>query len=301
MVSRGRDWIRSHTSLRLRNRVAGWRVTARWPTGPLRSLADFLVIGTMRGGTSSLYRYLGKHPQIVPSLRKEIEFFTWYYGKGLTWYRAHFPLALRRQLVASSERPLLTFEATPYYLFHPWAASRAGTTLPEAKLIVLLRDPVDRAFSHYRHMRRLGLEDLTFEEAIRAEENRLAAAEERLTEDPGYVSKVHHRYSYLARGCYAEQLERWFARFDREAFLILRSEDLFVNPKATYTRILEFLGLPPRNLPAFSNYSYMSMPRVPMEEFEPGLRAELEEFFEPHNRKLTDLLETGIRWRRSRS
>ena len=124
-----------------------------------RPLPAFMIIGTMRGGTSSLFKYLESHPDTAASLRKEVNYFTRYWEKGPDWYRAHFPITRRR----------LAFEASPNYLFHPFAAIRAEETVPDAKLIVLLREPAARAAIHYDHMVRLGFERRSFTRALESE------------------------------------------------------------------------------------------------------------------------------------
>src|SRR5690606_6491994 len=148
-------------------------------------LPDFLVIGAMRAGTSSLYKYMGSHPAVIPSLRKEIKYFSSEYNqKNESWYRCHFPTGLDIRLLTSMRGTRIqTFEASPDYLLHPRAAARAAKLVPEAKIIVMLRNPVDRAFSHYQHMFRLGLETLPFEEAIVQEPVRLEAEQTRIGEE----------------------------------------------------------------------------------------------------------------------
>ena len=193
----------------VRHRVAQWRVQARTPTGRWRRLPDLLVIGGQRCGTSTLYRHLGRHPDVSPSLRKEVEYFSRRYDRGDRWYRAHFALDVQRDR--------LSFEATPDYLFHPLAAARAATVVPDARLVVMLRDPVARAWSHYHHMVGLGHEHLDFDAAVTAEPDRCADDLARLADNPLHDPVALLRYSYVARGRYAEQLARWFEHFPRTA------------------------------------------------------------------------------------
>ena len=119
--------------------------------------------------------------------------------------------------------------------------------LPRTKLIVLLREPVARAWSHYNHSFRKGDETLAFEEALAREPERLRGEEERLVRDDAYFSKPHRHLSYLARGIYAVQLERWFQSFERDRFLVLKSEDFFARPRDAVLRATGFLGLAPRD------------------------------------------------------
>jgi len=259
------DAVRSRVPLEWRHRLARARLRYRVPTGRWRALPDALIIGAQRAGTSSLYRYLGAHPGVAPSFRKEVEYFSRYASRGEDWYRAHFEL--------SAGRRHLRFEATPDYLFHPLAAERAAVLVPGAKLIALLRDPVERSWSHYRHMVRLGYETLPFAEALAAEDERCAPDRARLAEDPDHDAKALLRYSYVARGRYAPQLAHWLARFPRAQLLVLPSARLFEHPAAAYAEVLAFLGLEPWEPPAFANVS-----RTPGEESAPPMDVAAQRF-----------------------
>jgi hypothetical protein len=289
------DALKAITPVTARRRLVRLRLGVRRLSARYRALPDFLVLGGQRCGTSSLYKYLGRHPEIAPSLRKEVEYFTIDYGRGEGWYRAHFPLRIRRRLHRALGRSMLTFEATPDYLFDPRAPQRIKELLPDARLIVLLREPVERAFSHYHHMARLGLEDLSFSDAVAAEEQRLAGQLDEMALDP--LSRVlpFRRFSYAARGFYAEQLARWFELFPREQFLILDSADFFADPRSTLLRILEFVGAAPWTPAEFRNYSYTSKPAENPDIPEPTA-AELRRRFSTPNRQLEQLLGTDLPW-----
>lgn len=144
-------------------------------------------------------------------------------------------------------RTVLIGEGTPYDLFHPRAPRRAATVVPHARFIVLLRDPVERAFSHYRHCVRLGIENLSFPDAIAAESERTHGEEKRLDSNDSAESDYHRHYSYVARGRYAEQLERWRSYIDPEQIHVEIAENLFQSPDQVLNRIENFLGLEPRH------------------------------------------------------
>jgi hypothetical protein len=294
------DTLKVLTPIRWRQQILNARFSSRKPTSGLRVLPHFLVIGAMRAGTSSLFKYLGAHPAIVAALRKEIKYFSTAYHQGETWYRCHFPTRYDLRLLSMVQgQEVQTFEASPDYLMHPQAAARAAQWVPDAKLIVMLRNPIERAFSHYGHMVRLGVETLPFEEAMRQESMRFAAEKERVGEDSFYDSKTFLRHSYQYRGMYAEQLERWFAHFPREQILILSSEAFFAEPDASYAEILAFLGLPFWQPPTFRNYSYLgaSQPKArPQSRMSDEMRTELSAMFAPHNRRLFDLLGRDFEW-----
>ncbi|MDP8961635.1 MAG: sulfotransferase [Actinomycetota bacterium] len=291
------DLYKAQVPKRYRRQVLDMRVAFRNQVVPRRSLPDFLVIGAQRSGTSSLYKWLGQHPFVLPSLRKETEYFSLNFGRGEAWYRAHFPSLLRRRIFRELRgHDALSFEATPYYLFHPLAPARVARLVPDAKLIVLLRNPVDRAYSHYHHMVRHGSETRSFEEAIKSEPERVAADIERLQVDPLHRSLAHHRFSYLGRGRYAEQLERWLAEFGRDRFLVLSSEELYADPSSTYQQVLAFLGLPNAGSSGFRNHSYTSGASAKHGPMPEEVRRWLMEEFEPENRRLFRLLQCDFGW-----
>jgi hypothetical protein len=294
------DMLKVATPPKVRRRLLWTRFALRRPTSAHRVLPDFLIIGAMRAGTSSLYKYLGAHPLIVPALRKEIQFFSADYGKGMAWYQTHFPTRLDLQLLELYHgKRSLTFEATPDYLLHPKAAERAAQVVPHAKLIVSLRNPVDRAFSHYQHMYRLGIEPLSFEAAIEQENIRLCALKQKVGEEAFYDNKIFLRYSYFERGLYAKQLEVWFQHFSREQFLILDADQMLANPDAGYTAILNFLNLPMWKPGAYRNYSYLggrTAKTQPTPKLSDEFRRELSARYAPHNERLFTLLARTFDW-----
>ncbi len=253
-------------------------------TATLHVLPDYLIIGAKRAGTSSLYTYLRRNPHVGKAKTKEIHYFDFNYHVGIAWYRFHFPTRFTK---ASAERrlrgPFLTGEASPYYLFHPLVPGRVRETLPNVKLIALLRDPVTRAYSHYQLQRRYGNEQLSFEEALEREAERIEGQAER--------SLAHRNFSYLARGVYVDQLERWFAHFPREQMLVLRSEDLFEQPASVEKAACEFLGIPPRRHAAYRRYNAATYP-----ELAPSTRAFLREYYREPNRRLYEYLGRDFGW-----
>lgn len=263
--------------------------TARW-----RVLPHFVIIGAQKAGTTSLYNYLVAHPDIVAAGRKEVHFFDVSYQRGERFYRSMFPTRLTlRYCERRTGRRAITGEASPYYIFHPVVPSRMAKMVPHTKVIVLLRDPVDRAISHYKHEVRAGRETLSLRDALDSETDRLHGEDERLrtTGDAG-ASYAHQNFSYVARGRYAEQLERWLAHYPRSQILALRAEDLFTEPAATYHRVLEFLGVEPMGEPEFEVYNQGS----PGGGNEPGAREALAGRFTDANRRLVALLGEEFQW-----
>jgi hypothetical protein len=257
-------------------------------SSPYRALPDFIIIGAQKAGTSSLYSYLVQHPDIVPAAKKELHFFDddrWNgvsnYPKGRYWYQARFPL--RSQLRTGK----LTGEATPLYLFHPLAADRMYRLVPQARLIVLLRHPSERAVSHYFHMKNAGREHLSLREALRAEEARLAPA----FRAQDWASPEFKFFSYKARGRYAEQIERFLAYYPRERMLFVRSDELFSDPAAVVRQVCGFLELPP--LP-IADFGVRNQGRK--SDVDPAVYEYLDEHFRLPNQRLEELLGHPLGW-----
>lgn len=265
-----------------RRAVHETRVAVRRPRAQQHLLPDFLIIGGQRCGTTSLFEYLCRHPSVCRPVEKELQFFTYRFERGVAWYRCHFPTA-----AAAAGRKV--FEATPYYLLHDQAPARAGSVVPGARLVALLRNPTERAYSHYQHNVLRGTEPLTFEAALDAEAERLDRA------DDGTASVAHHkRHSYVTRGRYAEQLDRWLAFYPREQLLVLFSEDLYRDPGATYAQVLDFLGLPSHSLAEYQVHTRRGAWSGP--PLAAPTRARLETSFGPHNTRLAGLLGTAPPW-----
>jgi hypothetical protein len=211
-------------------------------------LPDFLILGAQKAGTTTLYDAVSAGRYIAGAARKEVHFFDFNWEKGDGWYRGWFPTAT--ELGTDSGERRLTGEATPYYLFHPLVPMRVKETIPDARFIVLLREPATRAASHWAMNVRVGNEKKGFEEAIGLEPSRLDGEADLI--HAGRTGKRHpHRiHSYMARGRYAEQIERWLEAFPKDRFLFLKSEDLWKNPTSGMSRVLQFLGLPDTEPPA---------------------------------------------------
>jgi hypothetical protein len=260
-------------------------------TGRFRVLPDFVILGAQRGGTTTLYHYLVRHPQVLGAVSdKEVHHFDLRAATGMDGYRKAFPT---RMSVRMHERraggPVAVGEASPYYLFHPAVPRRMHEALPDARLIALLRDPVERAWSQYRHEVELGYEHLLFEEALDREEERLAGEEERLLAHIDGVSFGHQHHSYVARGRYAEQIERWWEVFPKDRLLLLRSEDMFADPLRTFATVTDFLGLRRVRPSGWKAYNATASGVL-----DPAVRARLEAAFRPWNERLSEM--TGRDW-----
>ena len=296
IYQRLRDAVKPVVPLQARRFLVNARHRLRVLTARWRVVPDFVIIGCQRGGTSSLYRYLGLHPDISASLRKETEYFTAKFPEGEAWYRAHFPLALRHRVAAAIGKRRLTFEATPDYLVDPRAPARCHALLPEARIVVMLREPGERALSQFHHNVRLGLETETFDRAIELEEPRISADLAKMVDDPSTSATEFRRFSYLTRGDYAEQLQRWFDLYPRDRFLIVESEEFFSHPDRVLSKVLDFVGARRWSPSEFRNYSYMVRDAVGHEEVPAALRGVLDERFYQSNKNLRELVDTDLKW-----
>jgi hypothetical protein len=260
-------------------------------TAAARPLPNFLIVGAQKAGTTALYSYLREHPAVTGPPWKEVSFFDRHFWRGAAWYRGHFPnkLYLRGVRARAGVEPIVG-EASPSYLFHPVAPERAAALVPDVRLIALVRNPIDRAHSHYHHEVALGREPLPFEQALEQEDERMDGELERLR-DPRYFSHAWWNFTYLSRGRYAEQLERWLGFFPSERLLVLPSGELLERPRDAYRQVLDFLGAPPHELAAY--------PRVFERDYaamDPQTRAKLSDYYAEPNRRLYELLGRDLGW-----
>ena len=269
--------------------VSAGRLTRR-----ARMLPGFLIVGAQRSGTTSMYRTLAQHPAILKAvLHKGVHYFDTGYGHGLGWYQGHLPLRARAALArrATGDVPL-TFESSPYYMFHPLAAERISRDLPGVKLLVLVRDPVERAYSAHAHELARGYETEPFERALELEDQRLAGEAERIVSEPGYLSHSHQHHAYLTRGLYAGQLDRLGQAVGRDRVHVVDSGRFFTDPEPVYDGVLDFLGLRRHGYPVFERHN--ARPRSPMPE---TLRATLNDHFAAPDERLTGWLGHPPSWR----
>lgn len=219
-------------------------VRASLLTAARRVEPDFILVGGQRCGTTSLFRAFEQHPQIErPTLNKGINFFDLNYHRGSRWYRAHFPLdrSVRRN-TGQGERAAV-FEASGYYMFHPLAPQRICRDLPKVKIVAMLRDPVERAFSAWKHERARGFDTVSFEEALETEEVRTGGERERMLADPEYQSFAYRHFSYAARGDYAPQLREFYSCLPAPQIHVIYSEDFFADAEREFARLTDFLGI----------------------------------------------------------
>ncbi len=262
----------------------------RQATWSNRCLPDFIIIGSQKAGTTSLYAYLSQHPQLVPSYKKEVHFFDGglkpsvdTFMKGKPWYLAHFPL---RKNINNSQQ---VFEASPLYIFNPLAPQRIANLVPNIKIIALLRNPTERAISHYFHEKRMGRELLAISAALKKEESRLKP----VIEAKDYKSEIFIHYSYKSRGLYKKQLERYFKLFSEDQILVIDSEEFFDKPDTCLKRVFEFVEVD-------SEFKVPDITPKNVANNKSGVASyvydDLDSFFMPHNQKLYEMLGVNYGW-----
>lgn len=195
-----------------------------------QKMPNFIIAGAMRSGTTSMARWLGDHPDVFMAEIKEVHYFDRQYDRGPDWYGSHFEGAKDEKAIG---------EATPNYLYNEEALARISQDVPSVSLVIILRDPIDRAYSHYHHRLARGGEWLSFEEAIEVEPERLRSENE----------EWRANFSYVDRGRYARQLNRLLRLFPRDAVLVQLFEDLREDPISTFRTVTEFLGVDPTVVP----------------------------------------------------
>jgi hypothetical protein len=275
--------------LRLRSWVELWgSVTSPWRLRP-----SFLIVGAQRAGTTTLYRVLSDHPQVArPTQSKGIGYFDVRYDRGPRWYRGQFPLSWRARRKHGSG--VVTFESSGYYLFHPLAAERIARDLPDVRVVVLVREPVERAYSAHRHEQARGYESEPFERALELEEQRMVGEVKRLVADPSYVSFSHRHHSYLARSRYSEQIDRFIELLGHDRVCILDAGAFFEDPAAEFERLRSWLGLAEWKPGSVEQWN--ARPRSPMPE---ELRERLSRYFEPYDARLAEQMGRTPSWRSS--
>jgi hypothetical protein len=275
----------------LRDAAAGFlpkldgRLRFRRLTARFRALPSVYIIGGARCGTTALWEHLEKHPAVLMGRKKEL--FFWgnpddedkYFSRGLDPYRMWFPTQL--ELDAAGHKAGckgVTVDATPYYLYSQAAPRRLRERVSRAKVIALLRNPVDRAISdHNLNSAHFDTDKGTLEDAIRTDAERV---------------KTNFRHAYIAQGIYEPHIRRWMAAFPETQMLVLKAEDLFRGEKALLDKVVRFLDLSDVDLGEFKRAHGFRLANKPNDE----LRAKLTELYRPHNERLYEFLGQDFGW-----
>ena len=261
--------------------------------GSSHVLPDFYIIGFVKCGTTSLYEYLISHPNVHPPKGKEIDYFDRLYSRGINWYKMGFPLKFHRFIMTKIlQKKFITGEATPRYIENPHAPQRIKQVTPHAKFIILLRNPITRAFSQHNMNLKNDYEYRNFEDALNHETERIEGRLQKMEKDSGYYSWNYDLYGYKEHGIYVDKIKQWMEVFPKEQFLIIQSEEFLEDKSKTFEQVLEFLGLPKWEPDEFVLYKK----RKYKELMDPDLRRKLVDYFKPHNQRLYEFLGRKFDW-----
>jgi len=254
---------------------------ARMATAPLRHEPSFLIIGGIRCGTTSLIRYLEQHPDVRIPATKEVHYFDWNSHRSTTWYRSWFPLKR-----PGEHHEVLAGESSPSYLMDPEVPARVARTMPSVRIIMLARNPIERAYSHYRLRKDRGHEPLeSFADALADEPRRREQAATRQGRAGATID------CYFHQGEYADGLERWFAHFNRSQILTLHSELLFANPRDAFGTVLDFLGLPGHDIGRYDVHN-----AAPASSVDPDVRRDIAMRYQEPNARFYELIGEDYGW-----
>ena len=261
-------------------------------TASHRMLPDFLIIGAQKAGTTSLYSHLTKHPCVGAAFEKEVRYFNDHYTEGVDWYKAHFPTKRTRDRTMQREGTrFITGEGEPSYLPNPVAAQRIMDLVPDVRLIVMLRDPVKRAYSHYQHRFTRNREKRTFEQVCATDKETLKDGWDNLPAGD-LIRLGHAHYSYLPRGFYYEQLKTWMSVFPKESFLVIKAEEFFAGTQAIYNEVLAFLDMPGHRLEERKRHNVGKYTEPIAEK----TCQDMMDYFRPQNEKLYEFLGRDFGW-----
>ena len=260
-------------------------------TGPFRVLPDFIIIGSMKCGTTSLYYDICEHPCVSAAAYDEIGFFDSNFHLGLNWYRSMFPTKRQIEGVRRKEGVAITGEDTPFYFWNPVAAKRIQKLLPNIKLITILRNPIYRAYSEYQDQASNESDFPSFETVIENEMNMKRNDTSLITEENFEIFK--QKNSNLLKGIYVDQLKIWTRLFPKGQIFTLTTEDLNSDSIGTLELVFQYLNLPKYKIknPQYKKQKkYVSM--------NTQTRKLLIQFFKPHNEELFKFIGKKFDWDR---
>jgi hypothetical protein len=256
----------------------------RMATNRFRHLPTVVIVGVKRAGTRRLYANLLQHPRCFAAVEKEIDYFSEHSTRSVAWYRSRFPM--RRPVLRRGGHVL---EVSPSYLPTPSALRQMKIVLPRTRIIVLLRDPVSRAFAHYEHQRARYVESRGFEEAV-AEELRHNS----FPAKPGVAlaADAGPMLGYISRGYYALQLELLLKVYTRNRVLVIDSAKLPEDMGVVCERVFDFMGLDSFEVePSTSGDRDFFEPKI-----DPRLAERLREHYRPYDEMLEEMLGQSFSW-----
>ena len=261
-------------------------------SGIFRVYPDFIIIGSQKCGTTSLYDYICQHSNVYPAITKQIHYFDFNYNMNNRWYRAFFPSIFKKFFIKNIlKKPFLTGEASPDYIDHPYAPIRISKDLPQTKLIAIFRDPVERAYSNYQHNVRDKNENFSFEDALKNEKNRIEKEKTELQNNEFYYSEIFRQFRYVERGIYVDQISEWLKFFSKDQILIISTEELQNIPSKVLEHVFSFLDLSYQHIDTSKKLNVGNYSKMKNET-----RNYLENFFDSYNKRLYKLINMDFEW-----
>ena len=252
-------------------------------TASTRVLPDFIIMGTVRSGTTSLYYNICEHPSVLPAAYDEIGFFDSNYHLGIKWYQSMFPKQKEMQEIKKNTGFSITGEDTPFYFWKKEAIDRIFQCLPNVKIIAIFRNPVDRAYSNYNLGLRMNTEKSTFEETIDEEIEFL--------ENNSFRDSIERRRSYVTKGIYEKQIKSWFDVFPRKQIHILSTEEMQQNPQDELLKIFKFLEIPEYIIKNPQKQKLAEYEKMKMET-----RKKLLNFYKSYNENFFEMIKQRFNW-----
>ena len=257
----------------------------RYPLNYIRSEPDFLIIGSQKAATTTLHSYLSKNTNIQSSKIKETQFFNMNYDRGIKYYKSCFPI---------KRNDKLTFETTPDYIDHPLAPKLCHQLLPNVKLIVTLREPVERAFSHFNFVQGYSNEEkeISFEEGLKLEQTRINKAFDLIYSDRYNSARMFSNYGYLRKGEYANHIINWLEYYPIENFHFVDFKDIINDINAVTHKICNFLKIPFQEV---SQQKKMNVTKY-NSEIKKETYFKLKSHYQEYNKRLFQLIQTELDW-----
>lgn len=289
--SKIRNWLLNHPRLNPYN--LSYERTSRTITSSSRLLPDFIIIGYHKCGTTSLYDYICQHPNIGSASRKEIHYFDLSFWRGIGWYRTHFPTIYEKNNIEKkTNNKFLTGEASPLYVIHPKIPGRIYDILPKVKIIILLRNPIDRAYSHFQNANLANQESINFEKTIEIDDERWDILLQNLQSDLIFDHNMKKfKIPYRSFGKYIEHIKQWYDVFPKEQIQILTLEELENDLPGTLKKVFEFLNVPDFKIKDIEKKNVRKYDKML-----PETRKLLIEYYKPYNKKLEEFLNMKFNW-----
>ena len=254
-------------------------------TSPFRTIPNFIVIGVKRCGTTTLYEQLSEHPCIEKSSHDNLGFFNNNFELGINWYKSHFVTNLRKREIERKYGQFATYDVTSSYIQKKKTAENIFKTLPNVKLIIILRNPTDRAYSEYNQNIIDENESREFIDLIKQEIKEIQNMEN--------IEFSSDKINLVKKGMYEKQISPWLEIFDRKQILIITTEEFGEKTTETYDKIFRFLELPEYKIKNKERHR-----KGAYKEMNVKTRKILDDFYEPYNKELFQKIEETFQWKK---